>query len=288
MKYTDLLNKTDNTDLEAGGSTGGNVDLDVAPSLVSPSAPAPATNAPPAPRSWSWSWSGPGSGSVPESGSESGSELESGWESRPRSVPWSAPRPQKSISWSEPESGSESESESGSDSRSESLPAFNVASVVGIDIDKEDEMVKTISTNIYKKTDPMERDKYLLGICEETRGDTKNKLKTIYFKHQNDLREAIPGEPYATDNKPISKLDEDLAKSSHEVCNTYYKCFNRILDLRKGVNEYFGKRSSSSDFEENKESKRLKVENKLSAVDYVLDKQACEMPDIPDSDGGGD
>jgi hypothetical protein len=101
----------------------------------------------------------------------------------------------------------------------------------------------------------------------------------------------------APDNSPIATTeDSDSDSESKSPKDSHSELKNEDAsnndNVAKEDNEKSNssssnnKRSRSENSSEEPESKRPKTENNQSTIDYVLEKQATEMPDIFEADGG--
>lgn len=91
----------------------------------------------------------------------------------------------------------------------------------------------------------------------------------------------------------LKKIDKFFEENLKVEGKTAKKYLDDIEQEYKDAKEYYDDEMSSLDSDSDKElenqktnSDKNKAEQKQSPIDYVVEKQSCELPDIPESDGG--
>jgi len=107
--------------------------------------------------------------------------------------------------------------------------------------------------------------------------DQKDRARTDVLDRRRDLAEDILRKKEAEKKKE----EEDNLKSNTKDVHS------QSQDIQPETTGESSKRKLEL-YDSDSDDINKKQKTNESCIDYVLEKQSCDMPDIPDSDGGGD
>ncbi len=135
-----------------------------------------------------------------------------------------------------------------------------------------EEMEKEIKKDSSKFIEELKDDaSEMKAKLENSNGYSKESISKLTLDLDKHLEENI-----ICEGEHIGKLLEQLHTEYEEACDFFYN------------DSDFENQSECDDGSEvvSQSNEKKDCETKQSPIDYIIEKQNCEMPDIPDSDGG--
>jgi len=145
-----------------------------------------------------------------------------------------------------------------------------------------------------------EAEKARESLSKEVKAESAKYLEEI--KDDSELyKESLKDSSFTAESKEIEKknIEKQVEGILIEEGESLMKLLNKIEESYVDACEFYdqahadssSEKSSTENFESNKdlspsENKKSETKGVQSPIDFVLEKEQCNMPDIPDSDGG--